>query len=52
MAHTKYGVRTREWAKHLRKRLGMKRHQEVLVRIDGKRQCQDIGDIKRGYTRK
>ena len=62
MASSKYGVRTREWAKHLRKRLGMKRHQEQLVRKDSKELCaaceiidgkvRDIGSIRRGYTRK
>ena len=41
MAHKKYGVKTREWHKHLRDRYGTKRPQERLVRADGKRQIRD-----------
>jgi hypothetical protein len=53
MASRKYGVRTIEWAKHLRNRMGTKRPQEKLVRADGKKQCRscDIGTISRGYSR-
>ena len=41
MASSKYGVKTREWAKHLRKRHGTKQAQEALVRQDSKRQADE-----------
>ena len=50
MTSKRHGVRTLEWAKHLRKRFGTKRPQEKLVRADGKKKC-DIGTILRGYSR-
>jgi hypothetical protein len=53
MPSRKYGVRTIEWAKHLRNRMGTKRPQEKLVRADGKKQCRggDIGTVHQGYSR-
>jgi len=41
MASTRYGVKTREWAKHLRKRHGTKQAQEKLTRQDGIRQASE-----------
>ena len=41
MASKRYGVVTREWHKHLRKRHGTKQAQEKLTRQDGDRQCTD-----------
>ena len=51
MASKRYGVRTLEWKKHLRKCFGIAQAQEHLVREDGKKQCRDAGSIQRGYTR-
>jgi hypothetical protein len=49
MGHKKFGVRSREWWKHLGG--WHKRYQERAVRADGKKKCRDVGDIVRGYSR-